>query len=528
MLRSLSSRLLVAFAFVIVLSLALSAVGTLLLLRGQQRDAAEERVGRLAEPITLAVALLEQADVDQGQIRSAVTDYARSFDVRILLVDEEGRVTVDTDSRLAGQTIDVFGTPGMPITTRGNARFRMAKYDSEGEDLLLFAPAQESLHLSADRLIQLQQVIYELYASGVPPDVLDDLLHDLLSDPEASSTVVSPSFRPIIAVSEEQITSAWRDLIPQLAVAGGIALLASAAAAVLISRSVSRRLARVTRAAQEMARGNYEQKLDPRGEDEVGRLARAFNVMARQVGRSHQMMRDLLANVSHELKTPLTSIQGFSQALEEGAVSSPEDYKQAGRIINEEAQRMRRLVDDLIELSRLESGEAVVEHEPLDLANVLRVCAGRFEWQLRESGASIRLDLEPLPSLEGDERRLEQAFTNLIDNAVRHAPRGGAVTVRAEARDGLVRVAVHNTGSYIPPEELPRVFERFFQLDRNRSTGAGGAGLGLAIASEVVQAHRGEIEARSDREEGTEFLVTLPITADAPTRRNRGSAEEGP
>ncbi len=526
MLRSLSSRLLLAFAFVIVLSLAISAVGTLLLLRDQQREAAEERVGRLAEPITLAVALLEQANVDRAEIQNAVDDYADSFDVRILLVDEDGRVAVDTDSRLTGRTIDAFREPGVPVTRRGSAQFRMASYGSDGEELLLFAPAHESLQLSSNRLIQLQTVIYGLSASAAPSEALNELLAKLLAEPEAPRTLPLPSLRPLVAVSEGQITSAWQDLIPQLAIAGGIALLASAAAAVLVSRSLSQRLARVTRAAQEMARGNYDQKLDPRGEDEVGRLARAFNVMARQVSRSHQMMRDLLANVSHELKTPLTSIQGFSQALEDGAISSPEDYQQAAHIINEETQRMRRLVENLIELSRLESGQAVVEREPVDVANLLRVCARRFEWQLKESGAAMRLDLPPLPPLEGDERRLEHVFANLIDNAVRHTPKGGAITVRAEAQDALVRVTVHNTGSYIPPEDLPRVFQRFFQPNRNRSRGTGGAGLGLAIASEVVQAHRGAIRASSDREQGTEFVVTLPLTSTAPSSRNGEPAEE--
>ncbi|OGO52570.1 MAG: hypothetical protein A2148_08765 [Chloroflexi bacterium RBG_16_68_14] len=518
MLRSLSSRLLLAFAFVILLSLALSAVGTLFLLRDQQRESAEERVGRLAEPITLAVALMEQANVDRAEIESAVGDYAESFDVRVLLVDGQGRVVVDTDARLTGRTIDAFQEPGLPITRRGGAEFRMAKYGSDGDELLLFAPAHESLQLSSNRLIQLQTVIYQLYASGTPSEALDELLADLLADPEGPQIVALPSLRPLVAVSEEEITSAWRDLIPQLTIAGGIALLASAAAAALISGSISRRLARVTRAAQEMARGHYDQQLDPRGDDEVGRLARAFNVMAREVSQSHRMMRDLLANVSHELKTPLTSIQGFSQALEEGAISSEEEYQQAGRIINEETQRMRRLVDDLIELSRLQSGQAVVQREPIDLADLLRVCARRFEWQLRESGAEMRLDLAPLPPLVGDERRLEQAFTNLIDNAVRHTPKNGAITVRAEARDGVARVAVHNTGSYIPPEELPRVFERFFQRDRSRG---GGAGLGLAIAREVVQAHRGDICASSDRERGTEFVVTLPVAGGARPRNGK-------
>ena len=527
MLRSLSSRLLLAFASVILLALALSAVGTLLLLRAQQREAAEERVGRLAEPVTLAVALLEQRDLDRGEIEEVLRGYAESFDVRVLLVDEGGRVVFDTESSLVGRTIDAFQGLDVGVTRRGSAEFRMVSYDSGSGEFLLFAPAQESLRLSSNRLLELMTVIYSADTSTLPPGVLEEQVSALLVAPQAERIVPGPSFRPLVAVPKAEITSAWWDVMPQLAIAGGIALLASAVVAVIVSRSISRPLARITQAAQEMALGHYDQELDLQGEDEVGRLAQAFNAMTRQVSRSHRTMRDLLANVSHELKTPLTSIQGFSQALEDGAISSPEEYRQAGRIINEETQRMRRLIDDLIELSRLESGQAVMQRDAIDLADLLRVCARRFEWQLKESGAAMHLDLRSLPPLEGDERRLEQAFTNLIDNAVRHTPQGGSITVRAEAQNGLVSIAVHNTGSYIPPEELPRLFERFFQIDRNRSSGAGGAGLGLAIASEVVQAHRGDIRASSDRERGTEFLVTLPLVA-AATPADRGPAEASP
>ena len=125
----------------------------------------------------------------------------------------------------------------------------------------------------------------------------------------------------------------------------------------------------------------------------------------------------------------------------------------------------------------------------------------------------MRLDLPDLPPIAGDSRRLEQVFTNLIDNAVRHTPHGGNITVCAAANNGMVRVGVRNTGSYIPPQELSRVFERFFQQDPSRTraaNGAGGAGLGLAIATEVVQAHNGTLSATSDQTEGTEFVVTLP------------------
>jgi two-component system sensor histidine kinase ResE len=238
--------------------------------------------------------------------------------------------------------------------------------------------------------------------------------------------------------------------------------------------------------------------------------------MSRQVSRSHQSMRDLLANVSHELRTPLTSIQGFSQALEDGEMASPDESKEAGRIINEEAQRMRRLVDDLIELSRLESGQIAIDREPVDLTDLLQDCGRRYERQARDGGASLSLDVPELPDVSGDGRRLDQVFSNLIENAVRHTPSGGSVNVRAAAQNGVVRVAVHNTGSFIPPDDLPRVFERFYQLDPNRTRVSGGAGLGLAIASEVIQAHQGEIHASSDAETGTEFEVTLPLGQHSP------------
>jgi signal transduction histidine kinase len=153
-----------------------------------------------------------------------------------------------------------------------------------------------------------------------------------------------------------------------------------------------------------------------------------------------------------------------------------------------------------------------MQYDTVDLGGVLENCGRRFERQAKERGVDLRLEPAALPALDGDERRLEQVFNNLIDNAVRHTPEGGKVTVHAGARNGHVRVAVQNSGSYIAAGDLERVFERFFQLDRNRSRTTGGAGLGLAIAKEVVHAHRGEISASSDRKQGTEFVVTLPIT----------------
>ncbi len=507
--KSLSTRLLLAFAFIVILTLSISAIGTLFLLRDQQRGAAEERVGRLAEPIAVTIALLERAGVEPAQIQATLDGFADSSDVRILTVDDQGTIIYDTDSLLNGEVVEAFAAD-QPIVQRGGASFRMASFDTGNENLMLFASARDSIELTTSQLSEFQAFLYQNAAQGESlSQQLQNILNSLDDGDPTTLSIPLASSRSLVAVPEAEITSAWRDIIPQMSIAGGIALLAAAIAAILIARSVTGRLERVTHAAQEMAKGDYEQRLEPAGEDEIGRLASAFNDMSHQVSHSHRMMRDLLANVSHELKTPLTSIQGFSQALEEGTISTEEEYREAGRIINEETARMRRLVEDLIELSRLESGQATLQREPVDLEDLLATCVQRVERQLADSETDIELDISKLPRIEGDGRRLEQVFTNLINNALEHADDGCAITVRAEALDGGVRVGVHNTGSFIPDEETSRVFERFFQLDRNRS--ASGSGLGLAIVSEVVQAHGGRIYAKSNRDEGTEFVVELPL-----------------
>jgi signal transduction histidine kinase len=287
-------------------------------------------------------------------------------------------------------------------------------------------------------------------------------------------------------------------------------------------------LARITLASQEMARGNYDVHIPIRGQDEVGRLSEAFNAMAREVSSSQRMMKDLLANVSHELKTPLTSIQGFSQAICDDEISDEEQLRDSIRIINEEANRMRGLVDDLLLLSQIDSGQMEMQHTHVDLQALLERTLERFQWELRDGDIRSGISIERLPIVHGDERRLEQVFSNLLQNAVRHTPAGGSVTMRASVeRDARVSVAVHNTGSFISPEDLPRVFERFFQVDRARARKGGSSGLGLSIVSEIIEAHGGTVSATSDQRNGTEFVVTLPPANPRDARAPRVPAADG-
>jgi len=473
MLTSLRSKLILAFAAVIFICLFSAGAGFVFFLRDHETEQAREKVGRLAQPLAVRVTYLEWLGLLPEQMRSSLEDFATNSDVRILLVDKvTSTVLVDTDRRLQGQILDDLNSSGGTQRV-GSIWVRQVDFSDNGQDYLLYTPL------------------------------------DTVSD-EGTSPEMFSRYRAVVAVPEADITSAWHDVFPRVGIAGGIALVISVAIAYVFSRSISGPLGQITRASEEMARGHYDQRIEVRGRDEVARLATAFNAMALEVNRSQATLRQFLADASHELRTPLTSIQGFSQAIAEGAIDSPEETADSARIINEEAQRMRALVDDLLYLSQIEAGQVTLHPEPLRLDNLLRDCVERFQRRAQEKDLRIESNVPGLPQVQGDGRRLERVFSNLLDNAIRHTPKEGTITVDAQAVNGNVRVGVHNTGSWIPPEHLPHVCERFYQVDKSPDD-EGHSGLGLAIASEVVHAHSGTISAQSSQREGTEFIVTLPL-----------------
>jgi signal transduction histidine kinase len=487
MLGSLRARLIVSFAVVVALAVFLAGAGALFLLRDRQQEAARERYGRHAEPINDRVASMLALGDSRAEVEVYLQERAEELGLRIVLVDQELLTVWDSEDTLEGNYVLSFVDPEMEVISDDGARYR---FNDGPQDLALFA---------------------------APP-----------GDPAAGGPFASVQYNAYIAIPQSELSSAWLDLAPRLALAGLIALGVSFAVAWFISRSISGPLARITQASQEMARGNYDVHIPIRGQDEVGRLSEAFNAMAREVSSSQRMMKDLLANVSHELKTPLTSIQGFSQAICDDEIGDEEQLRDSCRIINEEANRMRGLVEDLLLLSQIESGQMEMQHRHVDLQALLERTLERFQWELRDGDIRSGISIGALPIVHGDDRRLEQVFSNLLQNAVRHTPAGGVVTVRAGVeRDGRVTVGVHNTGSYIPQEDLTRVFERFFQVDRARARKGGSSGLGLAIVAEIVEAHGGTVTATSNEQTGTEFVVTLPPANPRDQRAARPAAIDG-
>jgi two-component system phosphate regulon sensor histidine kinase PhoR len=233
-----------------------------------------------------------------------------------------------------------------------------------------------------------------------------------------------------------------------------------------------------------------------------------------ELRQTERLRRELTANVSHELRTPLTSIKGFAETLLDGAMADEVTCRRFLSIIDGETDRLVKLVDDLLDLSLLESKRLTLELKPVDVS----VLVAHTVDKLRPLAATQRLTLHQSgPSgivVAADADRLAQVLTNLVDNALKYTPEGGRVDVQVAAVNGEVEVLVNDSGRGIGPEDLPHVFERFYRADRSRTRGSGGTGLGLAIAKHIVEAHGGRISVSSQPNEGTTFKVTLPRGAD--------------
>lgn len=224
--------------------------------------------------------------------------------------------------------------------------------------------------------------------------------------------------------------------------------------------------------------------------------------------------KDFVANVSHELRTPLASIKGYSETLLDGAMDDKATTMDFLRVIDRHATRMARLIDDLLILSRLESHQMTIVSEPLDLRELVISTAKGFEKQAQDKGVGLTVDLpEGLPKVLGDKDRLEQVVVNLLDNAIKYTPSGGVVKVGARPDGPEVVVDIADTGLGIPPEDISRIFERFYRVDKARSRDLGGTGLGLAIVKHIIQGHNGRLNVKSAPGKGSTFSFSVKACA---------------
>ncbi|HEY8644286.1 MAG TPA: HAMP domain-containing sensor histidine kinase [Gaiellaceae bacterium] len=294
-------------------------------------------------------------------------------------------------------------------------------------------------------------------------------------------------------------SAAWRPFLVDLLLAALAGVVLAAGLSFVLARSIARPIRRVAAATRALAADQSHDPLPTGGTTELASLAEAFNQMTEQLAAARQAERDFLLSVSHELKTPLTAIRGYSEGLADGAFE-PEE---AARIISLEAGRLERLVRDLLDLARMNRSEFSVQREPVDLAEVAREAVRRQEAAAREFG--VALTAEGAETwVDADADRLLQVVSNLVENALRETPASGAVTVRAEPD----RLLVTDTGSGIPPEDVPHAFERFYLYDKADKDRPLGSGLGLAIVKQLATAMGGDVSVQSGPG-GTTFEVRL-------------------
>jgi signal transduction histidine kinase len=314
----------------------------------------------------------------------------------------------------------------------------------------------------------------------------------------------------VIARAQSSVTGAAAgELVPRLLIAGGAALLVALVLVLLVSRSVSRPITKLAGAAEDIAAGNYSRRVGIRGPDEIGLLGASFDRMAEAVEKARRVQRDFLANVSHELKTPLTSLIGFSQALIDGSLKTEAEQRRAAQIVHEESERVLRMAQELLDLARVEAGTISMHITAVDLAahieqelEIVRPRAAARELKLES-------DVSDLPPVAADPERLHQVLGNLLDNAVKYAPPATTVKISGHGSGQNIELVLANaTGADRPDPE--RMFERFYRADASRSSAAGGVGLGLAISRELTTAMRGRLWADFDGAGVVRLHVVLP------------------
>jgi two-component system sensor histidine kinase BaeS len=265
----------------------------------------------------------------------------------------------------------------------------------------------------------------------------------------------------------------------------------------------------LTAATRAMTKGNLEQEVPIRSRDELGELAASFNQMSADLARANELRRQMTADVAHDLRTPLSVITGYTEALRDGVLQPTSAMFQT---IHQEAEHLSLLVEDLRTLSLADAGELKLICQLVHPRELLERMAAAHSPRARQLGIALQVAVEvDMPPVNVDPERMAQVLGNLVSNALRHTPAGGRITLTATLQGNSVLMTVQDTGEGIPPEELPRIFERFYRGDEARQVHGGESGLGLTIAKSIIELHGGTIAVESTPGEGTTFTIALPV-----------------
>lgn len=289
------------------------------------------------------------------------------------------------------------------------------------------------------------------------------------------------------------------------------AVVISAGMIYIFSRKITKPLVEMKHAAKVISSGDFKKRINVKSNDEIGALASSFNQMVSSLENLEEMRKSFIANVSHELRTPMTSIRGFIEGILDGTIP-PDKHSYYLSIVKEETNRLSNLVNDLLDLARMESGELKLKMELFDVNEVLRKCIIKLESLISEKG----LEIEPYFQqeeiiVEADKDSIDRVIINLLHNAIKFTPNGGVIRVYSSKKGSKAEIAIEDTGIGIEPSELSMIWERFYKSDKSRSKDRSGTGLGLAIVKNIIHEHGQQIEVYSKVNEGTKFVFTLNL-----------------
>lgn len=446
MLHNLNFRLLLAFTLVIVI-----VIGSAFFFAHYNTRIEISKFGeRVAEMQTRRfedeLSSQYMREISWDQVQPVVIQWGKVFDRRIILTDVTDRVVADSEDKIVGEVF--FGDrPGMPITQPWN-----------------------------------NNIIGKIHVA--PPE---------------SSDINVAALQ--IAYNTTGRFFLWGGLV-----AVAIAILLT----MVLSRRILSPVQALTGAARKFGKGDFSQRVYSKDKGEVGELARSFNSMADNLEHTEQLRRNMVADVAHELRTPLSNLTGYLEAINDGVIEP--DSKTLNTLSNE-AATLSRLVNELQELSMADAGELKLFRQKENIGKLIDESLTAVEAKAGEKGLEISAEIASgLPEISVDAHRIKQVFRNLLDNAVAHTGRDGKITISAIYDDEQVTINVIDTGEGIPAEDIPNIFERFYRVDRSRARATGGSGLGLTIAKRFIEAHGGQISAVSSPGEGSTFTIILPIS----------------
>ena len=451
LLFGLQFRLVVGFT--LVMTLALAGVGLSVgYAAKREADAFQEEVeaARVARMERVVSGLLANKK-PPADVQSALDDAGKLYGWRIVLRDREGRLVADSH-RLSGRLV--------PGKVRG---YRWVRLKKQGEDLGWAQVSKNELPVIA---------------------------------PEPGSSVLVAAFNQSLLWS------------------GGVAAALGIVLVWLLSRRILSPVRTLSDAAGRVGQGDLSQRVQVAGRDEIGELGRTFNSMAGRLQQAERQRRNMISDVAHELRTPLSNIQGYVEAIRDGLLEPTSTTLES---IHQQVLHLADLVEDLRVLALAEAGDLRLRIEAHAVGDVLREAVEPFRPRAQARNVDLSLSVDPaLPHASMDRTRISQVVANLLENAIRHTPEGGSVGLTAgPGAAGMVRITVSDTGEGIPPEDLPNVFDRFYRADPSRARATGGVGLGLTIAKQLVEAHGGTIAAMSEPGGGAAFAFELPCAPGA-------------